>query len=368
MDPITHVAVGGLLSQLLPGPSPGWSAVAGMFFTLLPDCDYFFIFSDRLAFIRHHRAFSHSLAALPLVALLAAGVAWVLGGPRWFQPIFFLGLAVLASHLLVLDLATSYGTQLLFPFSRKRFALDWLFIIDPYLTVLLLAGAVVVPIPGWGHRAGLAFLAAAGGYLLLCGCYHRQALALARQVFHPSTANPGPLSAPSHPGKTGSLAAGSLRVAALPQPYSCRRWLLLASNGREVAQALVQLPYLAPLGLWRPPAPPAVTRLPLDCRAPAEVYPAPQDLRLQVFSGLVMPELDLDPEAREIRDHYLEFARFPLLHRVQVLEDGLALEWLDLRFSVPGRVFPFALGMRLDPQGRVRQWRLGPCDQGVNTA
>ena len=98
--------------------------------------------------------------------------------------------------------------------------------------------------------------------------------------------------------------------------------------------------YLALLGLWRPPAPPTVTRLPLDCRAPAEVYPAPQDLRLQVFSGLPMPELDLDPEAREIRDRYLEFARFPLLHRVQVLEDGLALEWLDLRFSVPGRVYP----------------------------
>ncbi|MGD0829122.1 MAG: metal-dependent hydrolase [Desulfobaccales bacterium] len=367
MDPLTHVAMGVLLSQLLPSPSPVWSAVAGISFALLPDCDYFLIFSHRLAFIRHHRAFSHSLMALPLFSLLAAGVAWVLGGPRWFQPIFFLGLAVLASHLLVLDLPTSYGTQLLFPFSPNRFALDWLFIIDPYLTALLLAGAVAAPIPGWGHRAGLAFLATAGGYLLLCGCYHRQALALARQVFH-SAANPGPLSAPSHPGQAGSLAAEGLRVAALPQPYSCRRWLLLASNGREVAQALVQLPYLAPLGFWRAPEPPAVTRLPLNCRAPAEVYPAPQDLRLQVFSGLPMPELDLDPEAREIRDRYLEFARFPLLQRAQALEGGLALEWLDLRFSVPGRVFPFALRMRLDPQGRVRQWRLGPCGQGVNTA
>jgi inner membrane protein len=351
MDPVTHVAVGALLSQLLPSPSPVWSAVVGISFTLLPDCDYFLIFSDRLAFIRHHRAFSHSLTAVPLLALLLAGVAGVLGGPPWFQPIFFLGLAVLASHLLVLDLGTSYGTQLLFPFSRKRLALDWLFIIDPYLTVLLLAGAAAAPFPGWGHRAGLAFLTAAGGYVLLCGCYHRQALALARQVFPPATANPGPLS------------AGGLRVAAMPQPFSCRRWLLLASNGREVAQALVQLPYLAPLGLWRSPAPPAVTHRPLNCRAPAEVYQAPQDLRLQVFRGLPLPELDLDPEAREIRDRYLEFARFPLLHRVQVQEDGWALEWLDLRFSVPGRVFPFALQMRLDQQGRVRQWCLGPASQ-----
>ena len=367
MDPVTHLAMGALLSQVLPSPSPFWSAVAGISFALLPDCDYFLIYFHRLAFIRHHRAFSHSLTALPLLALAAAGVAWALGGPRWFQPIFFLGLAVLASHLLVLDLATPYGTQLLFPLSRKRFALDWLFIIDPYLTVLLLAGAAAAPCPGWGHRAGLAFLAAAGGYLLLCGCYHRQALALARRVFYPTPANPGPLSAPSHPGCEGSLAAGSLTVAALPQPFSCRRWLLLAANGREVAQALVQLPFLGFLGLWRSPAAPMVTRLPSNSRAPAEVYATPEDLRLQVFSGQPMPELDLNPEAREIRDRYLEFARFPLLHRVQVLEDGLALEWLDLRFSVPGRAFPFALQMRLDPQGRVRQWRLGSSGQGVNS-
>ncbi len=52
MDPVTHVAMGALLSQLLPSPSPVWSAVAGISFTLLPDCDYFLIFSDRLAFIR----------------------------------------------------------------------------------------------------------------------------------------------------------------------------------------------------------------------------------------------------------------------------------------------------------------------------
>ncbi|MGA8573022.1 MAG: metal-dependent hydrolase [Desulfobaccales bacterium] len=367
MDPVTHLAMGALLSQVLPSPSPYWSAVAGISFTLLPDCDYFLKYSHRLAFIRHHRAFSHSLTALPLFALAAAGVAWALGGPRWFLPILFLGLAVLASHLLVLDLATPYGTQLLFPFSRKRFTLDWLFIIDPYLTALLLAGAAAAPFPGWGHRAGLAFLAAAGGYLLLCGCYHHQALALARQVFDPTAANPGPLSAPAHPGRAGALSAGGLRVAALPQPFSCRRWLLLAGNGREVAQAFVQLPFLAPLGLWRSPAAPPVTRLPSNSRAPDEVYSAPEDLHLQVFGGLAMQDADLDPEAREIRDRYLEFARFPLLHRAQVLEDGLDLEWLDLRFSVPGRAFPFALQMRLDQQGRVRQWHLGASDQELKS-
>ena len=139
MDPLTHVAAGALISQVLPGPSRVWSAVAGVAFALLPDIDYFLIYADRLAFIRDHRGFTHSLVALVLFALLGAGLGRLIGGPRWLRPLFFLGLAVLASHLL-LDLATSYGTQILFPFSRKRFTLDWLFIIDPYLTGLLLVG------------------------------------------------------------------------------------------------------------------------------------------------------------------------------------------------------------------------------------
>ncbi|HEY9074667.1 MAG TPA: hypothetical protein VIN67_11095, partial [Desulfobaccales bacterium] len=62
------------------------------------------------------------------------------------------------------------------------------------------------------------------------------------------------------------------------------------------------------------------------------------------------------PEAQEILDQYLQFARFPLLLRVQPRDDGQLLEWLDLRFSVPGRAFPFILRLYLDAQGRMRKW------------
>ena len=183
VDPLTHVATGVICSQLLPAPSRWWAAAAGAIFALLPDVDYFFIFWDRLAFIRYHRGFSHSLVALPFFALAGALLGRVLGGPRWFKPLFILGLAVLLSHLL-LDLATSYGTQILSPFSRRRFALDWIFIIDPYFTALLVIGAIgALAFPLWGPRVGAWFLAAAGVYLLVCASYHHQALDLARQVF-----------------------------------------------------------------------------------------------------------------------------------------------------------------------------------------
>ena len=141
MDPLTHLTTGVICSQLVPAPSRWWAALAGAIFAVLPDVDYFFIFWDRLAFIRYHRGFTHSLVALPLFALAGALLGRYLGGDRWFKPLFILGLVALGSHLL-LDLATSYGTQALSPFSRRRFSLDWIFIIDPYFTALLLAGAI----------------------------------------------------------------------------------------------------------------------------------------------------------------------------------------------------------------------------------
>ena len=369
MDPVTHVAAGVLLSQLLPGPTRGWSALAGVLFGLLPDIDYFLIFSDRLAFIRHHRGFTHALVALPLFALLGALVGRGLGGPRWFRPLLLIGLAVVASHLL-LDLATSYGTQILFPFSRKRFTLDWLFIIDPYLTALLLAGAVATL---WsaqlGRTLGAGFLAAAGVYFLLCGFYHQQALTLARQVF-PETPFLGrpPCSLLRRqtltvPWQVFPSDSAALTVAALPQPLSCRRWQLVAADCSEVQQAFVQLPYLPfetrPQALVR-------TRLPVNpgCRVPAAAYRPPEDLQIQVWTGLPEPDLTAHPEARKILEQYLEFARFPLLRRVEPRGGGQLLEWLDLRFSVPGRAFPFVLQLQLDAAGRVVNWHLGRCAGG----
>jgi hypothetical protein len=64
-------------------------------------------------------------------------------------------------------------------------------------------------------------------------------------------------------------------------------------------------------------------------------------------------------EAEKILASYLEFARFPLLCRAQTQEGEQLLEWLDLRFSVPGRAFPFVLQLRLDAQGRLQRWLIG---------
>ena len=342
MDPLTHLATGVICSQLLPAPSRWWATLAGAIFAVLPDVDYFFIFWDRLAFIRYHRGFTHSLAALPLFALAGALLGQVLGGPRWFKPLFILGVVVLLSHLL-LDLATSYGTQLLSPFSGRRLSLDWIFIIDPYFTALLLAGAIAaLAWPRWGPRAGAGFLAAAGVYLLVCAAYHHQALDLARRVFK-------------------DVKPGAQTVAALPQPFSCRRWQLIAAGPAEIRQAFVQLPFEAALGLkpeWGNAAEVAVTR-PENGPAPAIPYQAPSHLTIRTWNPAKAAATVYSPEAEAILATFLEFARFPLLSRAQSQGGEQLLEWLDLRFSIPGRGIPFVLQLRLDAQGRLQHWLIG---------
>jgi inner membrane protein len=342
VDPLTHVATGVICSQLMPGPSRWWAAAAGAILALLPDIDYLYIYWDRLAFIRYHRGFSHSLVALALFALAGALAARLLGGPRWFKPMLVLGVVVLGSHLF-LDLATSYGTQLLSPFSRRRFALDWIFIIDPYFTALLVLGAVgALAVPFWGPRVGAGFLAAAGVYLLVCASYHHQALDLARRVFQDG--NPGVET-----------------VAALPQPLSCRRWHLIAAAPAEIRQAFVQLPYEAALGLGVEggKAEMATVAWSLGCQKPAISYQAPDRLTIQTWTPAPAATTAYSPEAEAILVSYLEFARFPLLCRSQSQGGEQLLEWLDLRFSVPGRAFPFVLQLHLDAHGRLRHWLIG---------
>ena len=343
MDPLTHVAAGVLISQLVPTPSRFWSAVAGAAFALMPDVDYFLVWTDRLAFIRHHRGFTHSLAAIPLLALGGAGVSAAFGGREWFRPLLLLGLAVLASHLL-LDLATSYGTQIFSPLSRRKFSLDWIFIIDPYFTFILLAGALAALCsPGWGRSAGSVCLSGAVVYLLLCGYYHHQALNLARQVFQRE-------------------AQAGAAVAALPQPFSCRRWQLIAARPEEIKQALVQLPYLARPGLNGGVREVQAAAVSLSCpRAPAADYLPPESLIIQDWRAANPPLPAYAPDAQRLLDLYLDFARFPLLARAEPRDDGFLLDWVDLRFTVPGRAFPFVLQLHLDPEGRLLRGDLGRC-------
>jgi inner membrane protein len=341
MDPVTHIATGVALSQFVSAPSRVWAAAAGFFFAILPDLDYVMSFNGRLSYLKHHRGFTHSLAALFIFVFLVAGLGRLVGGPRWFRPLLIIGFLVLTSHLF-LDWTTSYGTQLLSPFTRAKLSLDWIFIIDPYLTALLAVGALAALIStGWGRTVGAACLGLAAAYILMCGFYHHQALNLARQVFlHNSGENP--------------------TLAALPQPFSPRRWLLVAASPGEVRQAFVELPYWTRREEVPPPREIPVRQDPrTPPRVPPAAYRPPAALEVYRWQAAPLPAATLTPEFRHLLETYLEFSRFPILVANDHLPGGVILTWLDLRFSVPGRTIPFVLQVDLDQSGRLAAWQIG---------
>jgi inner membrane protein len=119
------------------------AALAGLAAGLLPDADIFIRSeADPLLAVEYHRHFTHSIAFQPITALLAASIAWLLllGKTPW-RPLFLPALAAGLSHI-ICDAWTSYGTRLWWPFSDTRVAWDMVSIIDPIITLPLLAGVI----------------------------------------------------------------------------------------------------------------------------------------------------------------------------------------------------------------------------------
>src|SRR6267143_2199862 len=96
------------------------------------------------AFLTFYRTYFHSLLAAVLFSLLVT-LPFLLSrrGPTEKQssplPIFLAALAAAVVHLLM-DVCQSAGVELFWPFSTRRFALDWVAPLDLWILGILLAG------------------------------------------------------------------------------------------------------------------------------------------------------------------------------------------------------------------------------------
>ena len=145
MDPLTHGLTGAAAAQSLAGRDKHRPAALTAFIAaLLPDVETFIHHpSDPLFNIEIHRQFTHSFVFIPAGALITAALLWwFMRRHLSFRELFFFSLIGFASHGLM-DAVTSYGTELLWPFSDARFAWNLLPIVDPLLTIVMagLAGA-----------------------------------------------------------------------------------------------------------------------------------------------------------------------------------------------------------------------------------
>ncbi len=151
MDNLTHSLVGLFLARAGFGKFTPRGTAIMVVAANVPDFDAVSLLGGAAAYIRWHRNITHSLIALPLMALLAVAVVRVLGRKqvRWL-PAFLIAAVAVASHL-ILDLTNVYGVRLLLPFSGHWFHWDTTGVIDLGIWAILLLG---VAAPALGALVG----------------------------------------------------------------------------------------------------------------------------------------------------------------------------------------------------------------------
>ena len=146
MDNLTHSLVGAVmgrmgLKRLSPRAMPALIVAAN-----LPDIDSFVARGLGCEPIAAHRGFTHGIGGLVTLPFLAVAIIWVWEKlrPRKEGSLKLGGLLLacflgVLSHPL-LDLMNTYGTRVLEPFSHRWFYADTLFIVDPWIWLILILG------------------------------------------------------------------------------------------------------------------------------------------------------------------------------------------------------------------------------------
>ena len=181
MDPITQGALGASATTMIFGRSLGrWALPVGCLAGMAADLDVFISMLVELELPwTYHRHFTHSLAFIPFGGLLVA-LPFLLSKTLRAKKSALFGGSILAyaTHGL-LDGCTSYGTLLLWPFADRPIAWDSLPIVEPFLTLAMLACLAI----GWKKRQILpAWIAALLMGLWTCFGFYQRDRALALQA------------------------------------------------------------------------------------------------------------------------------------------------------------------------------------------
>ena len=144
MDPLTHALASYTLKRAA-FPRLSRSAMTAMLIAgTIADIDLLSAYFGPSAFLTFYRTYCHSLPAAFFFSLLAT-IPFLLrrrGQTEQIMspvPIFLAALAAAVLHLFM-DVCQSSGVELLWPFSARRFALDWVANTDLWIVGILLAG------------------------------------------------------------------------------------------------------------------------------------------------------------------------------------------------------------------------------------
>jgi len=147
MDPLTHALASYALKRAAFPRVPRSATIAMLIAGTIADIDLLSKFVGPSAFLSFYRTYFHSLLAALLFSALIT-LLLRLRKPAQTEdsppplPIFAAALAASILHLLM-DLCQSAGVELFWPFSPRRFALDWLPHLDLWILGILLAGILL---------------------------------------------------------------------------------------------------------------------------------------------------------------------------------------------------------------------------------
>lgn len=160
MDNLTHSLTGLMLSRAGLNrfyPRASWLLLLA---ANIPDIDIVAIARSPLYYFEHHRGITHSIAAVPVMALIPVLLICAFARTmRGWVAAWGISIVGVASHLL-LDWTNTYGIRLLLPFSSQWFHLDLINLFDMIIWAVLLLACVG---PIFGKLVGGEIGADAGG-------------------------------------------------------------------------------------------------------------------------------------------------------------------------------------------------------------
>jgi inner membrane protein len=325
MDTLTHMLSGAMAARAVTPdrPAPGTMPVGQRMFVGavaagFPDLDIVLRLVDPLFYLLHHRGVTHSVLLAPLWAVLVGWALWRLHRRQYpWRAYFALCLLSIGVHILG-DFITLYGTQILAPLTSRTFAYPTTFIIDPYLSCVLVLGT------WFGLRAARGRRAALGAWVVVLAYVGMQSWALERA---------GALA----DAYRIAYASDGAEAHAMPQPFSPFHWRLLVVDGDTYHLADVSFVrsrvMTAPLGVH------PLARLYLSYRPVEE----PGWRRRERFGGGAEQAFVAEAWSSEAMADYRRFARFPIL--LAVTDGERQCAWFaDLRFALEGLRFPFIHG------------------------
>ncbi len=191
MDNLTHSLIGLAAAKAgLEKLSPGATSLC-VLAANIPDADVVTLIWGRWTYLHHHRGITHSVAGTVTLALFLPLVFYfvdkLIARIRKRAPVIRLRGLLIASLLVTathpfMDWTNNYGVRPLLPWSSRWFYGDFIFIIDPFIWLILGGAVFLVTSKSKKQIASWLFLALIPTYLILFGPGNRGALGNARVV------------------------------------------------------------------------------------------------------------------------------------------------------------------------------------------